>query len=205
MIKFEWRSVMNRSRRLLLSALCLLALLANGAGALAQRQTQDKAPPPEGDARPRTNVMITSGPPDGDMQFNIMSEGPGDMLGLRVIESGLNFESAPVKGAPYSAEAVNESVQPLADGNRIVRKSTSLVYRDSEGRTRREQTLNNVGPFATAGDTPRVVFINDPVAGANYALDARTHTARKGVMYAYSFRTGGGRPEPPPPMGPPEG
>jgi len=43
-----------------------------------------------------------------------------------------------VTGAPYSAQAVTETTQALADGNRIHRATTSQMYRDSEGRTRRE-------------------------------------------------------------------
>jgi len=42
---------------------------------------------------------------------------------------------------PYKADAVTEITQSLADGNRIVRKTTSAVSRDSEGRTRREANL----------------------------------------------------------------
>lgn len=84
-----------------------------------------------------------------------------------------------VKGAPFSAIAETSFVQPLLGGGQTTRKSTAKLYRDSEGRTRREQTLNNVGPFATAEDTPEMVFINDPVAGVNYTLDARSRTARK--------------------------
>src|SRR5262249_35753613 len=34
-----------------------------------------------------------------------------------------------VKGMPYSAEIVTESIQTLSDGNRIVQRSTSRVYR----------------------------------------------------------------------------
>src|SRR5690349_13860171 len=41
-----------------------------------------------------------------------------------------NFGGKVVKGAPYSGEAVTEMVQTLADGNRIVNKTTSKVYRD---------------------------------------------------------------------------
>src|SRR5215217_5693328 len=41
-------------------------------------------------------------------------------------------------GRPYSAEAITESLQVLADGNRISRHSVTRIYRDSEGRTRRE-------------------------------------------------------------------
>ena len=53
----------------------------------------------------------------------------------------------PVKGAPYSAQAVTETTQTLADGNRIVQKSTAMVYRDSLGRERREETLRGIGSF----------------------------------------------------------
>ena len=42
-----------------------------------------------------------------------------------------------VTGAPYSAEAVNESIQVLQDGNRIVSRTSTKIYRDSEGRERR--------------------------------------------------------------------
>jgi hypothetical protein len=66
-----------------------------------------------------------------------------------------------VKGAPYSAEAVTETNQPLADGNVISHKRTSRVYRDGEGRTRQE-TLR--------GDAVRAVYIHDPVASMSYTL-----------------------------------
>ncbi len=89
-----------------------------------------------------------------------------------------------VKGQPMSAEAINESIQILADGNRIVRKSTTMIYRDSEGRSRREQTLSSVGQYASAGEPPRIISIYDPVAGVSYTLDARTKIARKIVFSA---------------------
>src|SRR5579871_1934139 len=41
-----------------------------------------------------------------------------------------------VQGAPYCADAVHESIQPLADGNRIVHSRTTRTCRDGEGRTR---------------------------------------------------------------------
>jgi hypothetical protein len=80
------------------------------------------------------------------------------------------FEKA-MKGAPYSAETVVESSQTLADGNRITRKTTGAVYRDGEGRTRREEE----GMVSTV--TPRVssrgpsISIVDPVGGFSYSLD----------------------------------
>jgi len=95
------------------------------------------------------------------------------------VASEVGFNGKIVKGAPYSAEAVTETVQTLGDGNRIVNRTTSSLYRDSEGRTRREQTLNAIGGFANGGEPIQTIFINDPVAGVSYALDSRTHTAHK--------------------------
>src|SRR5882672_10015413 len=40
-----------------------------------------------------------------------------------------------VKGAPYSATSITEHVQTLSDGNHIIRKNESKLYRDGEGRT----------------------------------------------------------------------
>jgi len=90
------------------------------------------------------------------------------------------FGGRVVKGAPYSAEEVTETRQTLADGNRIVQRSTALVYRDSEGRVRRERIATVAGPWtAESGEGARVITISDPVAGATYILDPKTKTARR--------------------------
>jgi len=73
-----------------------------------------------------------------------------------------------VKGAPYAAETLVEGTQQLADGNRIVRKTTGRVYRDGEGRTRREEDRPN-GAVS--------ISITDPVAGFSYSLDAHNKIA----------------------------
>jgi hypothetical protein len=92
-----------------------------------------------------------------------------------------------VKGAPYSAQAVNEMVQELADGNRITSTSSSMLYRDSQGRERREES---------SGGTVRSVFITDPVEGVNYTLMPKSKEAHKSgqrnVGFSYSTGTGGG-------------
>lgn len=98
---------------------------------------------------------------------------------MTVIGAGPAFEGTAVKGAPYSAEAVTESVQRLADGNKITNKSTSSIYRDSEGRIRREVTLNSIGPWPAKGAGKQIIWINDPVAKVNYQLDPETKTAQK--------------------------
>jgi hypothetical protein len=84
-----------------------------------------------------------------------------------------------VKNAPYSADIVTETSQTLADGNHIRQSSAAKVYRDSEGRTRREQSLNAVRGLAPSSNLPQVVFINDPVGGVNYALNPQNRTATK--------------------------
>ncbi|HEY0174609.1 MAG TPA: hypothetical protein VGB98_26570 [Pyrinomonadaceae bacterium] len=135
--------------------------------------------------RERTTVIA---PPQGEVEEFFIAQGPGvapppqvEMRGDNVmfLATEMSFAGKLVKGAPYSAQAVTETVQQLADGNRIVRKNTAQVYRDGEGRTRREQTLGHIGPYSTSGDVPQTVFINDPVAGVHYILDAAKKTARK--------------------------
>src|SRR5215813_15454502 len=86
-----------------------------------------------------------------------------------------------VKGAPYSATATTESIQTLSDGNQIIRKNQSKLYRDSEGRTRTEQTLETIGKWTTDGEAPQNISIYDPVAGVSYGLDPRTRTAVKNI------------------------
>jgi hypothetical protein len=95
------------------------------------------------------------------------------------IASEMGFGGKVVKGAPYSAEAITETIQTLADGNRIVNRISSVLYRDSEGRTRREQTLKGIGSFANSGDPMQTIFINDPVAGVSYTLDTGKKVAHR--------------------------
>lgn len=131
---------------------------------------------------PETRVMIEQSRifqgPEGGPPF----PPPGANVVFMASES---FDGKVVKGAPYSAEAVTESVQTLSDGNRIVNKFTSQVYRDSEGRTRREQTLKGLGGVGTGEEPLQTIFINDPVAGVTYSLDTRSQTAHKSMPFRF--------------------
>lgn len=73
------------------------------------------------------------------------------------------LETKVVTGAPYSAETVTESIETLSDGNRIVHRTTGRVYRDGEGRVRREEDRG-------AGEAP-AVSIADPVAKTSFSID----------------------------------
>jgi hypothetical protein len=77
-----------------------------------------------------------------------------------------------VKGAPYSAQSVSETVQVLGDGNRITHTNSTTIFRDSQGRERREQSSGAEG-------TVRSIRISDPVEGVNYTLLPETRIALK--------------------------
>jgi hypothetical protein len=114
-------------------------------------------PPPAPDALP-------GGPVGPRMEFL----GFGDMHPGKV-----------VTGAPYSAVAVTENKQTLADGNVIDRKVQSSIYRDSQGRTRREVTFTGLGLLAPSGQPRSMVTIHDPVASTTYILHADTKVAEQ--------------------------
>ncbi len=182
---------MSRStRRVLLSGACAFALLTNGAAAGALAQQREKQPLPDKVQREvieRERIMIA---PTGEMgpHGDHIIGGPGDNFSFTFLSSEMPFESKSVKGAPYSAESVSETTQVLSDGNRITRKTTAQIFRDSEGRTRRDQTATPLGPFASAEESPQTVFINDPVSGVNYVLNARTRTAHKAMQYSFHMK-----------------
>jgi hypothetical protein len=79
-------------------------------------------------------------------------------------------ETKALKGAPYSAEIATDSTQTLADGNRIAQHSTGRVYRDAQGRVRREEDRLSGSP---------AISIVDPVAGVSYSLDPENRIAWK--------------------------
>ena len=159
---------MKTQRRILVTIICAFAVLASIAGVAAQ-ETRERV------AR------------SGNQTFTIATGGPGGAAfgGAQgdntfvFVSSEMSIDGKVVKGAPYSAEAVTETVQNLAGGNRIVRRSAASLYRDSEGRTRREQTINHIGAYAASGEPQQTIFINDPVAKVNYILEGSTRTARK--------------------------
>ena len=151
---------MNRNliRSLILG--CLLALYAGIAGA-------QQAPPP-----PHAPGMMQAWP-EGDFPpppFGNRMEllGFGGMQGGKV-----------VTGAPFSAVAVSETTQTLSDGNHITRKTQTNVFRDSQGRIRKEITLSGFGPMASSEQPKSFVVIHDPVAGSTLVLHPDHKTAEK--------------------------
>lgn len=79
-----------------------------------------------------------------------------------------------VTGAPYSAQVTFEHTQTLADGNLVDQKNSAMVYRDSQGRTRLEETRPT-----KSGNPEEIIRITDPVARVSYVLDASKKTAHR--------------------------
>ena len=76
-----------------------------------------------------------------------------------------------VKNAPYSAEVIAEKIQMLPDGNQITKKTSTLSFRDSAGRTRQE--------IRDSKGEVRSIQIRDAVEGTRYTLLPSTKTAIK--------------------------
>jgi hypothetical protein len=144
---------MNRIAILLLSALVM-------AGSAAAQESAPKE-------KVRTFTFTQDEPVTMMAPFTMM------MQNERLPEGKIEFFSAEMAGAgevvtaaPYTATATTESTQVLADGNRIVNKTSSFVARDSQGRTRRETDLHRIGTMQV--DSPKTVFINDPTTHTQY-------------------------------------
>jgi TonB family protein len=192
-LESEREERMRKSYRGLMSLGCASAMLLNSLTAVAQTGSTQPAPPPS-----RSSFTISQEGTAGSFVFidqdGTRQTGPAGEIsfipGISVGEVGvggnfsfasseMSFDGKVVKGAPYSAEAVTEVIQTLGDGNRIVRRSSTQIYRDSEGRTRREQNMTAIGPFVTADQSAQRIYINDPVESVNYILDPRAQTAQK--------------------------
>jgi len=118
-------------------------------------------------------ALFAQGPRAGGGGFG----GPGGFAGRGPGLLGAGPGSrTPVTGAPYSGTETLQTQETLADGNQIVRRQQSMVFRDSQGRVRTEQTIT---PTDSAKAPFTIVTIFDPVAGYQYVLDSSKMTARQ--------------------------
>src|SRR5713101_1818472 len=152
---------MTMNRNLLTSSLLAAALvLSSGTG-----KAQDTPPPPAFEHAEGGGGEPGPGGPFGERM---------ELLGFEGLHPG-----KVVKGVPFSATASSESTQTLQDGTTIHRTTSSALYRDSQGRSRREVTLSGFGPLQASGKTHTMITIGDPVAGAHYLLDPEQKVAHK--------------------------
>jgi hypothetical protein len=149
-----------------ISAVLTGALLVSAGAARAQETQEVQEGPPLGP------VVVQGGRVADD--GNAFFESRVELLGFG---GGLHGGKV-VKGAPFSAVAVSETTQTLADGNHITRTTQTNLYRDSQGRFRKEVTLSAIGPLAASGQPHSFVEISDPVAGTAYVLEPDQKVAR---------------------------
>ncbi|MFN0085717.1 MAG: energy transducer TonB [Blastocatellia bacterium] len=211
---------MKKRTRSLISSACMVAIMAHGLpGGMAQDRVKEKQKEVEverhtvvvqGDGK--TFTVRADGQESG--AFNVRVAGPGNppfdggMLGpgatwvgasgqqggdftFQFFSQEMSFDNRLVKGAPFSAETVSETVQTLADGNRIVQRSEGRLYRDGQGRTRNERTFRRGG----SSQEQQTITVYDPNSGENYTLDPESRTARKMMAFMRSPM-----PPPPPPV-----
>ena len=128
-------------------------------------------------------LLVVSPSAFGQVQQRVMvtqnagqNAGPGPVtIGAFAFGDG---PGVPVQGQPYSATITNESIQTLADGNRIIQSTSGTIARDSQGRTRQDMNLPSIGNLS-ATNAPHLVVIQDPVAQTSYTLDLTDKTAQK--------------------------
>jgi len=105
--------------------------------------------------------------------------GPGPAGGMMGGEFG---EGKTVTGAPLSGVLIVTRDTTLADGNKIHHESQTKIYRDSQGRIRRELSVDLATP-ATGNVKRNVVMIVDPVAGQRYVINPDNKTVRAMPMH----------------------
>src|SRR5215510_3919138 len=115
----------------------------------------------------RASQLFNSGSFNGAQQ--------GGESAFQFFSQEISFDNRLVKGAPFSADILSETVQALPDGNRIVQRSEGRIYRDSQGRTRNQRTYQMGG----SSEQRQVINIIDPITNGGYSLDPETRSARK--------------------------
>ena len=147
-----------------------------GLSSLAVAQTDAPPPPPPPMV---TGAMMIQGP------------GPGGPVMAFHQEFGEGLENKVVTGAPMSGDLVVTRDTTLADGTHIHNQTQTKIYRDADGRVRREIEFELNTP-ATGAAKRTMIVITDPVAGKRYMLNQQNKTAH--VMPLRAFKHGQGSP-----------
>jgi TonB family protein len=182
-----------RVKVMFISYCCALAIIGAGAVANAQEIQQDRT------AQPPRMILVQE--PNGEAGNVILQRIPGGPPGNRVLLGGwfgqipdrtiqfasaeMEFDNKVVLNAPFSAEMVCENIQTLADGNRIVNRSTISIFRDGLGRTRREQVFNPPGQAAGGPNERRMIYVRDVAGRTTYSIDPINRTAIKSVTGSF--------------------
>jgi hypothetical protein len=129
----------------------------------------------------------------GLVATSLFAQGPGRHGGgpgggdFSLMRAEFGVAGKVVSGAPYSAQAVTQFTQTLANGDHVQRTMTASIARDSQGRTRVDRSISGVGALSGGtGAQARAIMIHDVVAGVSYSLNPSTKTGSSMQIQARS-------------------
>jgi TonB family protein len=179
---------MKSAGKRLLSPVCAFAMVANSLSAVMAQDRKGDGPSVAIKAEVAIAPTIDTRVQEAiNREYANAAQQGGDGV-FQFFSQELSFDNLLVKGAPFSAEIVSETIQPLLDGNRIVQRSEGRVYRDSEGRTRSERTYQMGG----SSEQQQTITIYDPIANVNSILDPEARIVRKTPFFFGQGGRGGG-------------
>ena len=140
---------------------CLsMGVLAVALSLAASAQEEPVPPPP---------------PPGGPGMIGTM-QGPG--MGAGFFHEEIGEGRQVVTGAPMTLALTTVRDTSLSDGNSIHTEGQTTVYRDSQGRVRREVEFELATP-TTGANKRTMIVITDPVSGNRYMLNPQNKTAHQ--------------------------
>ena len=161
-------SVTKSEKYGLVEKLLGLILFTAGLATAATAQADNLPPPPPG---PGPVMSMHVGPGGDAMYFGV---GDGKQ----------------VKGFPMSGSFIVTRDTTLSDGTHIHNVSQTKIYRDAEGRVRREIGIDLNMP-STGAVKRTMIMIIDPVAGYRYMLNPDKKTARQLPLHGPGHSAGG--------------
>lgn len=133
----------------------------NDDGEIDREEIQTIRPPREGNHEGKPGRMSPNAPPN-----------------TKFLEAEMRFGDKMIKNAPFSAEIVIENSRRLFDGSVVTRQTKGAIYRDGAGKTRREQTLEDISGYSLS-EAQKLVFINDFEAKTHFFMDVNRKIFRR--------------------------
>lgn len=94
-----------------------------------------------------------------------------------VIAAGGLLNDRIVKNQPLTAVFESETVRLQPNGTALTSRVMTRIYRDRDGRIRREQMVMANSTIAPFSNTAKSITIEDPVAGFTYLINPATRSA----------------------------
>lgn len=127
-------------------------------------------------AAPAAGTSTTAGGVYATAPITVQIAPPPIATALLGISAPLGAQAA--SGKPMYAEFITEHHQSFTDGNRISRSTTSCIYRDTQGRIRRESQLSVPGLPASVLSATFITIV-DHQLGYGFVLDPQEMVAHR--------------------------